>query len=970
MHRLFNYYLNLLLKFTNMKHFKNRHIGIAESDVNSMLHEIGMKDMNELLFNTVPDNIRLEDCLNLPTAMTEYEYLNYIKKVGSKNKVFKSFIGQGYYRTILPPVILRNIFENPGWYTQYTPYQAEISQGRLEALLNFQTMVSDLTGLPIANSSLLDEGTAAAEAMWMMYDIHNKKRKKNPATKLFVDDNVFEQTKTVLEIRAEARNIQIEYGSFTTVNLNEDYFGVIVQYPNSIGSIEDYRDITKSAKEKNIPVTFIADILSLTLLTPPGELGADIAVGSTQRFGIPLGYGGPHAAYFAASESYKRKLPGRIIGVSVDRNGKKAYRMALQTREQHIKREKATSNICTAQALLAIMAGFYAVYHGKEGLKNIAEVIISKTSKLKNALKSMGVEAENITFFDTLTFSLESSQIDVLRKRTLEKNINLFFNGNNVSFSIDEITQDQDLNDIIESFGIALNTDPIFIEGEEIDVQGIPSALLRKSDFLTHDIFNKFRSESELMRYIKRLENKDISLVHSMIPLGSCTMKLNAAVEMIPVSWSEFSDIHPFAPKDQVEGYNILIKELGDYLNEITGFDACTFQPNSGAQGEFTGLMTIRAYHVHNGDLERNVALVPASAHGTNPASAVMAGMDVVIVKCDDKGNIDLEDLNEKAIKYSERLSSFMVTYPSTHGVFEREIIEMCKIIHENGGMVYMDGANMNAQIGLTKPSVIGADICHLNLHKTFSIPHGGGGPGVGPVLANNKLKAFLPGHVYGYENGEKNIKSVSSAPHGSASILVISHAYIRLMGVKGLKRATEMAILNANYMKSKLSKSYDIVYTNSRGMVAHEMILDLRSFKANGVTAEDVAKRLMDYGFHAPTVSFPVIDTFMIEPTESESKEEIDRFCKAMISIREEIESVINGDVDKNNNLLKNAPHTAEMIASDTWDYAYSRNTAVYPVEYLKDNFKYWPPVARIDNAYGDRHLYCTCPPIEDYES
>lgn len=953
-----------------MKHFINRHIGIVESDVNSMLQEIGMKDMNDLLFNIIPDNIRLKDSLNLPTAMTEYEYLNYIKKVGSKNMIFKSFIGQGYYRTILPPVILRNIFENPGWYTPYTPYQAEISQGRLEALLNFQTMVSELTGLPIANSSLLDEGTAAAEAMWMMYDIHNKKRKKNPATKIFVDDNVFEQTKTVLETRAEARKIQIEYGSFATVDLNEDYFGVIVQYPNSIGSIEDYRNITKLAKGKKIPVTFIADILSLTLLTPPGELGADIAVGSTQRFGIPLGYGGPHAAYFAAAESYKRKLPGRIIGVSVDRNGEKAYRMALQTREQHIKREKATSNICTAQALLAIMAGFYAVYHGKEGLRDIADDIHSKTTKLRNALKSIGIDAENKTFFDTLTYSLDSSQINVLRKSTLDKNINLFFNENNVSISLDEVTHNDELNDIIESFALALKVDPNYIEENEIEAKVIPADLLRTSDFLTHDIFNKFRSETELMRYMKRLENKDISLVHSMISLGSCTMKLNAAIEMIPVSWTEFSDIHPFAPKDQVEGYNILIQELEEYLTEITGFDACTFQPNSGAQGEFTGLMTIRAYHVNNGDLERNVTLVPASAHGTNPASAVMAGMDVVIVKSDENGNIDLEDLKDKAAMYSERLSSFMVTYPSTHGVFEKEIMEMCNIIHENGGLVYMDGANMNAQIGLTKPSVIGADICHLNLHKTFSIPHGGGGPGVGPVLANNKLKPFLPGHIYGNKNGEKNIKSVSSAPYGSASILTISHAYIRLMGVKGLKKATEMAILNANYMKTKLSKFYDIVYTNRRGMVAHEMILDLRSFKANGITAEDVAKRLMDYSFHAPTVSFPVIDTFMIEPTESESKEELDRFCNAMISIRKEIQSVIDGNADKDNNLLKNAPHTAEMIASDTWDYPYSRNTAVYPVEYLKVNFKYWPPVARIDNAYGDRHLYCTCPPIEGYEN
>ncbi|HHH52514.1 MAG TPA: glycine dehydrogenase (aminomethyl-transferring), partial [Bacteroidetes bacterium] len=815
-------------------------------------------------------------------------------------------------------------------------------------------------------SSLLDEGTAAAEAMWMMYETANKKRKKNPAKILFADKNIFPQTKEVLETRAGAKGIEIEYNDFKEFVADEKYFGIIVQYPDSTGAVNDYRELID--KSGDIPVTFIADLLSLTLLTPPGEIGADIAVGTTQRFGIPMDFGGPHAAYMSAKEDFKRKMPGRIIGVSVDATGKPAYRMALQTREQHIKREKATSNICTAQALLATMAGFYAIYHGKEGLKNIAIEINSKASLLKNALSKMGLKPVNNTFFDTLTYELDIKNIERLKEELLKKKINLFYSDNRVGISVDEITDINDLNNILEEFGNVLNVNPERIEGDEKLKMDIPETLKRESDYLSHEIFNKYRSETELMRYMKFLENKDVSLVHSMISLGSCTMKLNAATEMMPVTWQKFTDMHPFAPKDQVEGYLQMIKELSDYLQEITGFEACTFQPNSGAQGEFTGLMTIRAYHRDRGDNQRTVTLVPSSAHGTNPASAVMAGMDVVIVKCDENGNIDVTDLKEKAEQHADRLSAFMVTYPSTHGVFEREIVEMCKIIHDNGGLVYMDGANMNAQIGLTKPSIIGADICHLNLHKTFAIPHGGGGPGVGPVLANDKLAKYLPGHIYDYEKREKAIKAVSSAPYGSAGILMISHAYIRMMGADGLKNATEIAILNANYIKSVLSKHYDIVYTNQRGMVAHEMILDLRPFKHQGVSAEDVAKRLMDYGFHAPTVSFPVHDTFMIEPTESENKEEMDRFCDAMIRIRKEIKAVVEGEIDSEDNPLKNSPHTTETVTADKWDHPYSRSEAAYPLPYLKKN-KFWVPVSRIDNAYGDRNLYCTCIPTEEYE-
>ena len=954
-----------------MEKFLYRHLGPGPKEEKAMLQKIGMKDIEEMIFNAVPDDIRYEGQLQLPPPMSESEYLDYLRTIANANSIYRSFIGQGYYRTFLPPVLQRNILENPGWYTSYTPYQAEISQGRLEALLNFQTMVCELTALPLANSSLLDEATAAAEAMWMMYETFNKKRKKQPATVLFVDKNIFEHTKPVLELRASARNIEIEYGDFDRFVPGDRYFGVIVQYPGANGEVKDFRAKIEEVKSNNIPVTFIADLMSLVLLTPPGEMGADIAVGTTQRFGTPMAFGGPHAAYLAAKEEYKRRIPGRIIGVSVDKHGNLAYRMALQTREQHIKREKATSNICTAQALLAIIAGFYAIYHGKDGLGMIAKDIYRKTSLLATALQKMGLQRENKTFFDTLTFAISGDKAEKIKELALKNKINFFYHNGKVSISIDELTEEKDLDDIIKIFAGAFDLNALTVKELENSTleSGMEPALRRTSPYLKHEIFSRYRSETELMRYIKRLENKDLSLVHSMIPLGSCTMKLNAAVEMLPVTWRKFTDIHPFVPQEQAQGYLKLIDELGQYLQEITGFDACTFQPNSGAQGEFTGLMTIRAYHRDRGDIQRNVVLVPSSAHGTNPASAVMAGMKVVIVKCDEHGNIDVQDLEDKASEYKDSLAAFMVTYPSTHGVFEKEIVKMCDIIHQNGGLVYMDGANMNAQIGITKPSIIGADICHLNLHKTFAIPHGGGGPGVGPVLANKKLAPYLPTHIYLNEHREKAIKAVASAPYGSAGILMISHAYIRLMGAEGLRKATEIAILNANYLKTILGRKYNIVYTNSKGMVAHEMILDIRPYKEYGITAEDVAKRLMDYGFHAPTVSFPVHDTLMIEPTESESKEELDRFCEAMLSIRYEIEEIAHGKYDTSDNVLKNAPHTAWEIAGDDWDKSYSRSKAAYPLYYLKTRFKYWAPVSRIDNAFGDRNLYCTCPPVEDYD-
>jgi glycine dehydrogenase len=949
------------------KLFQDRHIGIDQKSLEEMHQSIGVDSCEQLMYETIPDDIRIEKEMDLPEALSEQKWLEHARQLGKKNRVFKSFIGQGYYDTITPPVILRNIFENPGWYTQYTPYQAEISQGRLEALLNFQTMVSDLTAMPLANASLLDEATAAAEAMAMMYDIHNKKRKKNPANILFVDDKTFQQTKDVLETRAIPRGIEIRYGDWKNWEADDDTFGLIVQYPNSEGAVENYQRLVASAQSLNIKTTFIADLLSLTLLTPPGEWDADIVVGSTQRFGIPMGYGGPHAAYFATRDAYKRQLPGRIIGVSKDSQGNTAFRMALQTREQHIKREKATSNICTAQALLAIMAGMYAVYHGKEGLKKIASEIHHKSSTLFKTLKKLGYSLRHDAFFDSLFIESDADLQRSIQEIALSKEINLWYTEGGISVNFGEKCCEDDLAALIDIFARAKNQDAVIANesmSQELELH-FDAQLQRKSDFLDHPVFNEYRTETTLMRYIKRLENKDLSLVHSMIPLGSCTMKLNAASELMPVSWTEFADIHPFAPLDQTEGYQEMFKNLDNYLCEITGFTACTLQPNSGAQGEYTGLMAIRGYHEARNESHRNIVLVPASAHGTNPASAMMAGMELVIVACDEKGNIDVDDLKIKLAANGENLAGLMVTYPSTHGVFEKAIKEICELIHEAGGMVYLDGANMNAQIGYTSPAAIGADVCHLNLHKTFAIPHGGGGPGVGPVLCNDKLAPFLPGHFHFGKEGSS--KAVSAAPWGSASILLISYGYIRMMGADGLKRATEVAILNANYICKRVENDFEILYKGELNRVAHEFILDLNPYKSLDITAEDVAKRLMDYGFHAPTLAFPVAGTLMIEPTESEDKKELDRFCEALLSIKKEIDEVASGDADPQDNVLKNAPHPISVIASDDFNRSYSRKKAAYPLPSLEIN-KFWPAVARIDNAYGDRNLFCSCVPISEY--
>lgn len=945
--------------------FAPRHNGVNQQNIQQMLSDLGIESMERLIYETVPDDIRIKTPLNLPKALTEFEWLQYIKKIAQKNKIFKSFIGQGYYETITPSVILRNVFENPGWYTQYTPYQAEISQGRLEALLNFQTMVADLTGMELANASLLDEGTAAAEAMALMYDIHNKKRKVNKANKLFVDQHVFRQTKDVLETRAYVLGIEIVYGDWKAFEANDDTFGFVVQYPNSQGSVCAYREIQEKAAAKNILGTYIADLMSLTLLVPPGEWGADIVVGSTQRFGVPMGFGGPHAAYFASKDEYKRQFPGRIIGVSVDADGNPALRMALQTREQHIKREKATSNICTAQALLAIMAGMYGVYHGKSGLIKIAQNIHGLTQKLYSGLKAMGLNIANDSFFDTLTIMLDQASAKKVQKLALQHEFNFAYPQDGICINIGETVCETEIESILKIFSEALQLALPHVSDNQKNYF-FDEKLLRQSDFLTHPVFEQYKTETALMRYIKYLENKDMSLVYSMIPLGSCTMKLNAASEMIPVSWPEFGNMHPFAPGDQTEGYQLIFKELEELLCEITGFVACSFQPNSGAQGEYAGLMAIRRYHESRNELQRNVILIPSSAHGTNPASAVMAGMNVEIVICDEHGNISVEHLKEMLEKTKGNLAGVMITYPSTHGVFEKPIVEMCELVHQYGGLVYMDGANMNAQIGFTNPGTIGADVCHLNLHKTFAIPHGGGGPGVGPILVNDKLAPFLPGHWYFGKEGKTS--AVSSAPWGSAGVLMISLAYIRMMGSTGLTQATEIAMLNANYLAKKLSDAYKILYRGELGRVAHEFILDLNPFKNAGITAEDVAKRLMDYGFHAPTVAFPVVGTLMIEPTESEDIRELDRFVEALLSIREEIEEIVTGKADPVNNLLKNAPHTVQMVTADTWEFPYSRERAAFPVTGLKTDKKAWPTVRRIDNAYGDRNLFCSCVPVEEY--
>ncbi len=946
--------------------FAGRHIGPNEEETRSMLKTIGMDTMDELISKTVPSSIRLKKPLKLPVAQTEFEYLDELKKIASKNKVFKSYIGQGYYNTITPGVILRNVFENPGWYTQYTPYQAEISQGRLESLLNYQTMVCDLTGLELANASLLDEATAAAEAMAMLFHQKNK-GDEITAPKFFVDTNIFAQTKEVLLTRAAPIGIELVYGDYKTTTIDDRFFGAIVQYPNSTGSVEDHRDFINKLHAINGYVVMATDLLALTLLTPPGELGADVAVGSAQRLGVPLGYGGPHAAFFATKDEFKRGIPGRIIGVSIDAQNNRALRMALQTREQHIKREKATSNICTAQALLANMAAMYAVYHGPDGLKKIAQRIHILTAAVAKGLKSIGVKVLNDQFFDTITF--EIADINAFKKAAEKNKANFHYHSNGtISLSIDEVATN-DIRETEKSLTAIINKATsksftlLFDEADALFGK-------RTSPYLTHPVFNTHHSESQMMRYIKSLENKDLSLNTSMISLGSCTMKLNAATELIPVSWPEFSGIHPFAPAAQTKGYQYIISKLEDYLCKITGFTACSLQPNSGAQGEYTGLLTIRAYHAHRNEHHRNIVLIPISAHGTNPASAIMAGMKVVVVKSDDDGLIDVADLRSKAEENKTNLAGLMVTYPSTHGVFEESIKKICKTIHDNGGLVYMDGANMNAQVGLTSPGLIGADVCHLNLHKTFAIPHGGGGPGVGPICVNNKLKPFLPGHTVNdtLKSTAGNIPAVSAAPYGSASILLISYAYIKMLGEKGVKKATEYAILNANYMKAKLENYFKILYTGTNGFCAHEFIVELRPFKLTaGIEAEDVAKRLIDYGFHAPTMSFPVPGTIMIEPTESEDKGELDRFCEALISIYHEIKAIEEGKADKTDNALKNAPHTQQVICADEWDHVYSRQDAAFPLAYVMKN-KFWPSIARINNTFGDRNLICTCEPMESY--
>ncbi len=951
--------------------FASRHLGPDAAQTEEMLRFIGAGSLEELISQTVPDSIRMKKPLNLPAARSEYEFLKEFKELASRNKVFKSCIGLGYHDCITPPVILRNIMENPGWYTAYTPYQAEIAQGRLEALLNYQTMIIDLTGMAVANASLLDEGTAAAEAMTLLYSVRKSSRKG--ANVFFVSDQVFPQTIDVLTTRAIPLGIRIEVGDYAKADVTDaKIFGVMLQYPAGDGSVYDYTSFIAAAHENDITVAVAADLLSLTLLTPPGEMGADAVVGTSQRFGVPVGYGGPHAAYFATRDEYKRNLPGRIIGVSVDAQGNRALRMALQTREQHIRREKATSNICTAQVLLAVMAGSYAVYHGPKGLRAIGERVHGLTKLLARGLQKVGYRISNEHYFDTLTVALASgTEVTALRKASEARRINLrYFGDNRVSAALNETTTIADVRTLVEVFAEAGGrSNHIDLDTLAADISlEYPENLLRQSAYLTHPVFNTHHSEHEMLRYLKALENKDLSLTHSMIPLGSCTMKLNSTSEMIPVTWPEFGALHPFAPADQAQGYAQLFSDLNDWLCEITGFAAMSLQPNSGAQGEYAGLMVIRAYHESRGDTHRTVSLIPASAHGTNPASAVMAGMQVVVVKTDERGNIDVADLKAKAEQHSQKLSCLMVTYPSTHGVFEETIQEICAIVHQHGGQVYMDGANMNAQVGLTSPAIIGADVCHLNLHKTFCIPHGGGGPGMGPIGVAAHLVPFLPGHwTQSQDMGLGG--AVSAAPYGSASILPISYAYIAMMGGDGLRRATEIAILNANYIKARLEDHYPVLYVGSKGRCAHEMIVDCRSFKGAGVEVEDIAKRLMDYGFHAPTVSFPVAGTLMIEPTESEPKEELDRFCDAMIAIRGEIREIEKGQADRQNNVLKNAPHTAAVALADSWTRPYTREKAVFPLPWVR-NHKFWPTVSRIDSAYGDRNLVCSCLPVEEYSA
>ncbi|NNF81773.1 MAG: aminomethyl-transferring glycine dehydrogenase [Flavobacteriaceae bacterium] len=944
----------------NTNDFSIRHIGPGEEEVKDMLKYVGANSIDELIAETIPSQIRLNNPLKLGPAMSEHEFLQHINRLGNKNKVFKSYIGLGYHPTKLPPVIQRNILENPGWYTAYTPYQAEIAQGRLEALLNFQTLITDLTGMEIANASLLDESTAAAEAMALLFAVRERQQKKEGVVKFFVDKDVLPQTLSLLKTRGIPLGIEMIVGKPDEFDFSSGFFGALLQLPGKTGELKDVSGFIKNAQEANIKVAVAADLMSLVLIEAPGNQGADVVVGTSQRFGIPMGYGGPHAAFFATREAYKRNLPGRIIGVTKDKDGQRALRMALQTREQHIKRDRATSNICTAQVLLAVMAGMYAVYHGPKGLSFIAQDIHTKAVTLESALAELGFKQLNESYFDTLRIEADAIAIKRIAE---EREVNFYYpDKGTVCISINETTTLDDLNDILDVFakskGISVNE-----LNSQQNASKIEGRVARKTSFLEHEIFNSYHSETELMRYIKRLERKDLSLNHSMISLGSCTMKLNAAAEMLPLSWINWGNMHPFAPLDQAQGYQEVLNTLEDQLTEITGFAGTSLQPNSGAQGEFAGLMVIRAYHESRNDHHRNICLIPSSAHGTNPASAVMAGMKVVVTKSTEEGNIDIEDLRAKAELHKDNLAALMVTYPSTHGVYESAIKEITQIIHENGGQVYMDGANMNAQVGLTHPGIIGADVCHLNLHKTFAIPHGGGGPGVGPICVAEQLVPFLPGNPVIKTGGEQAITAISGAPFGSALVCLISYGYIKMLGVDGITKATEIAILNANYIKERLHGSYETLYTGEHGRAAHEMIIDCRPFKEQGVEVVDIAKRLMDYGFHAPTVSFPVAGTMMIEPTESENKAEMDRFCEALICIRKEIDDI----EDQENNLLKNAPHTLAMLTTDHWDLPYSRKQAGFPLEYVEDN-KFWPSVRRVDEAYGDRNLICTCAPIEDY--
>ncbi len=960
------------MQFTDR--YEQRHIGPGPAELQAMLDVVGADSLEALIEETVPASIRLDAPVleAIPESSAESVFIKEAADLAARNKVFKSYIGLGYSDCITPAVIARNIFENPGWYTQYTPYQAEISQGRLEALLNFQTVVMDLTGMAIANASLLDEGTAAAEAMAMLHRLRPPAVSKREAHTFFVADDCLPQTIEVVRGRAEPLGIQVEVGSAADYQPKDEHFAILLQYPAADGAVHEYTGIIQAAQAHGIRCVVAADLLSLTLLQPPGEFGADVVVGNTQRFGVPLGYGGPHAAFFATRDDYKRSMPGRLIGVSVDRHGKAAFRLALQTREQHIRREKATSNICTAQALLAIMASMYAVYHGPDGLKAIAERVHRLARTLEKALSDLGYEQLNAAYFDTLQLRIPAEKMERLESEALNAGINLrYIDDERVSIALDETVSANDLRNLVMVFARTADQstqyDPASVTESDLP-ERIATKIQRTSEYLSHPVFHAHRSETAMMRYIRGLEQKDLALNTAMIPLGSCTMKLNAAAAMIPVTFAGFSKMHPFAPADQAEGYAAVFAELERFLSDITGFAATSLQPNSGAQGEYAGLMVIRAFQRDRGEGQRNVALIPTSAHGTNPASATMAGMDVVLVKCDDDGNIEIDDLRGKAEKYTDRLSALMITYPSTHGVFEEGIREICDIVHQHGGQVYMDGANMNAQVGLTSPGRIGADVCHLNLHKTFSIPHGGGGPGMGPICVAEHLEPYLPGHPLSERaGGERAIPAVAAAPYGSPSILLISYAYIKMLGRDGLPAATKYAVLNANYLKSRLDKAYTVLYTGKNGRVAHEMILDIRPFKKAGIDVEDVAKRLIDYGFHAPTMSWPVPGTLMVEPTESEPKEELDRFVEAMLTIREEIQAVIDGKVDAEDNVLKNAPHTAEEACADIWNHGYSRQSAVYPVQSLRAQ-KFWAPVGRIDNAYGDRNLMCACPPIEAY--